>query len=69
LTELPRETVRKKPWKYPWRSPIDYREGSFEPLFGLLITSESAFEASLGPLFGKSQKVNSPKLESFKEKD
>src|SRR5215204_7236501 len=57
---LPRPS--EKPWKHSWRGPIDYREGSFGPLFGLLITSESAFEASLGPPFGQAQKVNSANL-------
>ena len=57
---LPRPS--EKPWKQPWRGPIDYREGSFEPLFGLIITSVSAFEASLGPPFGQAQKVNSANL-------
>src|SRR5215212_1743714 len=52
---------RPKSRKPPWRGPIDHRSGSFGPLFGLLIRSESAFEASLGPLFGQSRKENSPK--------
>jgi hypothetical protein len=64
FTLVLRETVRKGSEElavYPYKAP----QRSFSTQFGLLTPPKSTLRVLLVPLFGQSQKVNSPRLAAF----